>query len=96
MRAVGGGSERTGGGFELRRSGGYGLDDLADQRFEVARDTIHPASAFDLGVCVTCGGLIGGFLRNQRLLENLQGVCHGADLGRLALVRHLRGQVTVA
>ena len=41
-------------------------------------------------------GLVGGLLGNQRLLEHLQGVRHGADLGLLALMRHIRAQIAFA
>jgi hypothetical protein len=95
LRALGGGRQRTGRGLELRRSGGYGLDNFSDQRFEVARDAVHPASALDLGFGVERRGFIGRFLRNQGLLEQLQRVGHRANLGFLTLMRYLRGQVAV-
>ena len=72
------------------------MDDLADHRFEFAGDAIDPAAALDLGFGVTCRGLVGGLLRDQRLLEHLQRIRHRADLGFLALMRDLRAQVACA
>ena len=41
-------------------------------------------------------GLVGGLLGDQRLLEHLQRIRHGADFGRLALMRHVRAQIAFA
>ena len=71
------------------RSRGHGLDDLADHRFEVAGDAVDPAAALDLGFGIARGGLVGGLLGDQRLLEHLQRIRHGADFGLLAPMRHL-------
>ena len=60
--------------------------------FEIAGDVVDPAAALDLGFGVHRGGLVGGLLGDQRFLEHLQGVGHGADFGLLALVRHFRGR----
>jgi hypothetical protein len=96
LRTLRGGGQRTSGRFKLGRSRGYGLDDLADQRFEIARDRIHSASAFDLGFGVKGGCVVGGLFRNQRFLEHLQGIRHNADLGYLAPMRHFGGKVSFA
>ena len=71
-------------------------DDLADHRFEIAGDAVDPAAALDLGFGVDGGGLVGGLLGDQRLLEHLQRVRHGADFGLLALMRNLRAEIALA
>ena len=96
LRTFGGRRQRAGGGFELGRSRRHGLDDLADHGFEIAGDAVDAAAALDLGFGVHRGGLVGGLLGDQRLLEHLQGVRHGADFGLLALMRHLRAQIALA
>ena len=64
--------------------------------FEIAGDAVDPAAALDLGFGVRRGSLVGGLLGDQRFLEHLQGVGHGADFGLLALMRHVRAQVALA
>ena len=64
--------------------------------FEIAGDAVDAAAALDLGFGIRGGGLVGGLLGDQRFLEHLQGVRHGADFGLLALMRHLRAQVALA
>ena len=72
------------------------LDDLADHGLELAGDGVDAAAAFDLGLGVGRGGFVGGLLGDQRLLEDLERVRHRADLGLLAAMRHLGGEVAFA
>ncbi len=49
--------------------------------------TRRPRSILASGVAGS--GLVGGLLGDQRILEHLQGIRHGADFGLLAAARHL-------
>ncbi len=57
---------------------------------------VDAAAALDLGFGVGRSGFVGSLLGDQRLLEDLEHVGHGADLGLLAPVRHFGGQVALA
>jgi hypothetical protein len=83
-------------GFELRRSGRHGLHDFADHRFEIPGNAVDPAAALDLGFGVNCGGLVSCLLCDQRFLEYLERVGHGADFGLLALVRDFGAEIAFA
>jgi hypothetical protein len=93
LRGVG---QRRGGGLELGRGRGDGPDHLADHGFELAGDGIDAATAFDLDFGVARSGLVGGLLGDQRLLEDLQRICHRTDFGLLAAMRNVGREVALA
>ncbi|MGY4368414.1 hypothetical protein ACVW1A_004479 [Bradyrhizobium sp. LB1.3] len=93
LRGVG---QRRRGGLELGRGGGDGADDLADHGFEFAGDGVDAAAALDLGFGVVRGGLVGGLLGDQRLLEDLERIRHRADLGPLAAMRYIGREIAFA
>ena len=80
----------------MRRSRRHRLHDLTDHGFKIAGDAVDAAAALDLGFGVERRGFVSGLLGDQRLLEHLQSIRHGADFGRLALVRHACAQIAFA
>jgi hypothetical protein len=96
LRTLRGRRQRAGGGFQLGRGRRHDLDDLADHRFEIACDLVDALAAPDLCIRFHRGRLVGGLLGDQGVLEHLQGVSHLTDLGLLALVRDLGGEVALA
>src|SRR6185312_12447798 len=76
LRALRRRGQRAGGGFQFGRGRRNGFDDHV---FEVARDAVDTTAALDLGFRIVGGSLVGSLLGNQRILEHLQGVGHGAD-----------------
>ncbi|MET4044775.1 hypothetical protein ABIC03_006501 [Bradyrhizobium sp. RT6a] len=80
FRLIGGARQRSRRHFQLRRCRRHGVDDVADQRFEIARDLVHALAAPEFRLGFDRGGLVGGLLGRERVLEVLERARHLADL----------------
>jgi len=74
-----GGRQRARGDLQLARGRRHDFDDLADHRFEVAGNSVHTLPALDLCVRLHPCRLVGGFLGDEGLLEDLERTRHRTD-----------------
>src|SRR6266566_2523586 len=72
LRTLCGRRQRTGGGFQLGRGRRHDFDNFANHRFEVAGNLVDAPPAPDLCIGLHRGLLVGGFLGDEGLLEDLQ------------------------